>query len=313
MGLYQCKFQWRVHADGYYCADETLFERRFHASSVQYTSYYPLQKYTGLFQDFARLQLTEEAIVSFANNHGFLGASIPSLDASEFPDERSEYIRFWIKEISEMSMCVELWDAIQADDERKIAEHIERFPTEQKPRTIQQGDTVRKGLFCANRIVLDDLGIESAAGICPAIPNPSNVIQEALNTLQFSINLHIFGLWQTGLTWDESEQRMGICIVPTSLLGAMWLQFAEAVSGRKGYGSCPGCGRYFEVHTENARSDKTYCSEACKSKNYRDRKARALELHTKGMSLEEIAEALSSKPETVAKWIAYPGRRRKQK
>lgn len=226
-----------------------------------------------------------------------------SLDASAFTGKPSEFTGFWFKEIREMRMCVRLWDAIQMEDEAEVAERLERFPTCQKPTKMDKGAQAHHGGFIANRLIPEELEIILETGICPAIPNPSSVIQEALNVLQYSINLHIVGLWQTGLSWDESEQRMGIFIIPTSLLGAMWLQFAEAVSGRKGYGSCPGCGRYFEVHTENARSDKTHCSEACKSKRYRDRKAKALELYTKGIGLEEIAKAVGSKPDTVAGWI----------
>ena len=62
-------------------------------------------------------------------------------------------------------------------------------------------------------------------------------------------------------------------VVGRTLLGTLWLQLALAVGGDKRFRQCPQDGRWWEVQPDIARSNKVYCSAACKQAAYRERKA----------------------------------------
>jgi hypothetical protein len=64
-----------------------------------------------------------------------------------------------------------------------------------------------------------------------------------------------------------------LATVPRSLIGALWLQLAQTIAGSKQYKVCPVCGKLFEASRGANRSDRLYCTDACKARAYRDRKA----------------------------------------
>jgi hypothetical protein len=62
----------------------------------------------------------------------------------------------------------------------------------------------------------------------------------------------------------------------SSLLAALWLQFAQAVAGNYQLQVCQGCGRYFQVGAGAAkRADATTCTGACRQRALRNRAAAA--------------------------------------
>src|SRR5262249_2478813 len=62
-------------------------------------------------------------------------------------------------------------------------------------------------------------------------------------------------------------------MVPHHLLGFMWVQFAEAVAGGKEFRQCASCSRWMEIAPGQGRPEKHYCSDACRMRAYRKRKA----------------------------------------
>lgn len=87
-------------------------------------------------------------------------------------------------------------------------------------------------------------------------------------------------------------------------MGAIWLQFEDAVSGNKEYRKCLECGTPFEVAFGVARDDKSYCSNSCRSKAYRERVKHAQTMWKKGISIEEIATQLDADEGRVKEWIS---------
>lgn len=61
--------------------------------------------------------------------------------------------------------------------------------------------------------------------------------------------------------------------VPRNLCGAMWLQFANAVTLRKKYGRCMNseCGDWFELYPVKKGPPRRYCSNACRQRSHRAR------------------------------------------
>lgn len=91
-------------------------------------------------------------------------------------------------------------------------------------------------------------------------------------------------------------------VTPLSLLGSMWLQ--AALAGNKEYRSCPVCRTPIEIsRTGGARTDAVFCSNPCKSKDYRQRQATARSLHNDGVPLRQIAKQIDTNLATVKKWL----------
>jgi len=65
---------------------------------------------------------------------------------------------------------------------------------------------------------------------------------------------------------------------------------------------CPGCGEWFELE-KGGRSDRAYCTDACRKRVYRDRRDKARQLFSEGKSVKEIAKTLDAEQESVKGWV----------
>jgi hypothetical protein len=97
-------------------------------------------------------------------------------------------------------------------------------------------------------------------------------------------------------------------VVPTNLLGAMWIQLAVAIAEDKRFRKCPArdCTVvWFEVSTGplGVREDAEFCSARCRHTAYRDRKTSAKQMHRDGVSVKEIAKSLKTDVRRVRGWL----------
>ena len=60
---------------------------------------------------------------------------------------------------------------------------------------------------------------------------------------------------------------------PENLLAAMWFQFAGAIDGATSFSTCTECSVWIDTVPGSNRPDKIYCSNACRMRAYRKRKA----------------------------------------
>jgi hypothetical protein len=130
-----------------------------------------------------------------------------------------------------------------------------------------------------------------------------DLVKPALHYVQSTVNRQLEGRASPRLLWNANRERLGLYLVPESLIGALWLQFARAVERDSQFRQCAECSIWFELAPGTARTDKVYCTTPCRAKAYRKRQAEAVRLHGEGRSAEEIARALESDPETVRGWI----------
>jgi hypothetical protein len=109
---------------------------------------------------------------------------------------------------------------------------------------------------------------------------------------------------QGRLGFDRAKEPK-LMLEPLTLLAAMWLQLALAVTGEKEFVACKFCHRLFEISTEQTgfRSHREFCSDSCKTKDYRKRKRTALRLATSGVPLGEISEKTATETATVRSWL----------
>lgn len=85
------------------------------------------------------------------------------------------------------------------------------------------------------------------------------------------------------------------------LLAAIFYDLWELITDSQPVEVCanPNCLLLFTPE----RKTGEYCGPACRQAAYRERKAKALELYKKGLSIEQIAKETGSKAKAVSQWI----------
>src|SRR5262249_32215996 len=110
-----------------------------------------------------------------------------------------------------------------------------------------------------------------------------------------SCSLHMIEAPATG--------SLGLRFTPAALLDALWLQFACAIDGNKDYRQCQECKRWFELSPGIARADRLFCSNACRTRAYRQRIAHARQRYKTGASIADIAREFETDCDTVQGWV----------
>jgi hypothetical protein len=103
-----------------------------------------------------------------------------------------------------------------------------------------------------------------------------------------------------------------LLLEPISLISAMWLQLTLAITGEKEFVACKFCSRLFEKSTDQSgyRRHREFCSDSCKTKDYRKRKRTALRLAKAGDRLPDIAAKTVTDSSTIRGWLAAAKSRR---
>ncbi len=76
---------------------------------------------------------------------------------------------------------------------------------------------------------------------------------------------------------------------------------------------CELCRGWFAVSPDVNRPDRKYCSERCRAKTYRNRKAEARALKLAAMKPPQIAKKLETDMATVRGWLAAKPSKRRQR
>jgi hypothetical protein len=71
---------------------------------------------------------------------------------------------------------------------------------------------------------------------------------------------------------DPLSPPARLCICPHSLFDALWAQIVLAIDGNLNLRACVQCRKWFTLEAGRGRSDKEYCSNACRMRAYRKRK-----------------------------------------
>ena len=131
--------------------------------------------------------------------------------------------------------------------------------------------------------------------------------------LAWLFNVHL--QYVQGRMLFESDTAPRLSFAPLTLLSAMWLQLALSVAGDKEFRGCKHCQRLFEISTENTgyRKHREFCSESCKTKDYRKRKRTALKLAGEGKSVAVVATRTGTNAATVLAWLTTTRKRGKGK
>jgi hypothetical protein len=283
------------------------FRRRF---------YSPLRHNRGLFRNFAEVQPTQEGIRAFANLYGHLGGDLSKhLILPNKLGGSGEELSAWQNEIVTMRQTVALWDMVQQSDTQGLARYIE---WEKDPKDSKKGDilgvqynshpNMQPGAFPPK-------GDQSVSAWIATTNEPEtlarfrvgDVIQPALFYLQRVVNERLRARVVPRLLWDTERIQLELHIVPGSLIGALWLQFAQAISGNITYRRCEVCGTWFDLLPPITRKSRQFCSNACRSKAYREKQIEAQRLHGQGVPIKEVARRLQTEIATARGWIKRAG------
>lgn len=216
-----------------------------------------------LFRTFASLPLASEGIKDFADRWGLLGGALATTIEVP-PSERlrtgpfsivfeggaqmpvnAEPADRWAAAILEMRSAVEFWDMIREGDEKLIAREIPHLWARHGRATQWMTDKMFTRPF------------QTGEGTLAAIIN-SNLERSMLPRL---------------LPGESKPKEWKLVYEPASLLDTLWIQFALAVAGNIEHRQCAVCTTWFEVATGSNRADKLFCSDACRMRAYRKRKA----------------------------------------
>jgi hypothetical protein len=117
------------------------------------------------------------------------------------------------------------------------------------------------------------------------------------------VNMHL-RRHRVAMGLAQMLDRPQLRVIPNSLIGAMWWQFAMAVDGNRSYRQCGACRKWYEIAGQAGRTDKLFCSESCKARAHRKKQAEARRLRQEGMTAKAIAKQLGAEIKTVKGWIS---------
>lgn len=213
------------------------------------TIYAPLKAHTALFKAFASVHLpsdsVEESILKFATRYGSLGGAVSRFVVIGNQVVVGERIQDWQRESAVMDRCMSLFDAVAGGDQSWLTNEIE-----------WGGEVVKSRA--------DFIAIKGDA-IWPCLPR-GDMIQAARFLLQKLVNEALSRHVTSRMLFSGSSLRL--YTTPSGLVGALWLQLAQAIDGDATFSRCSVCADWFRP----SRSDQKFCSPACKQADYRKRK-----------------------------------------
>jgi hypothetical protein len=305
------------------CREESAPEsREFLAlvprSDAVFSTYEPLRLPVALYRELAETEPTEAGIVGFANCRGWLG--LPSFGPRVVPTRPAPGVRVgvpvwgedlfaWRVRIAWLSEAVRLWDLVLACDEDALGEVI-RWQGERADYHFSSHVNGLLGRDQAGQVQeypdLNYKGYDLLRHMRGAA-QPGHLVRPAT---QFVLNLVNEELPRNNgprLYWDDRNGKVVHRDTPNNLLGAVWLQFSEAIHSGKQSRRCRECGKWFEVkgnaYRRGGRSDKLLCSTSCRSRAYRQRQERARQLAREGKKPAEISRELGCEVKIVKGWL----------
>jgi hypothetical protein len=241
-----------------------------HVPGAAFSSFRPD---AAIFREFAGLEQSPDAVLNFANRYGALR-------------QRLEFnpFSFWRTGIQQMSQLVTLSDAVTAGDWKRIPKAIQPFLAD--PNLANAGDIrpIRQKQKHGELVSRNELAHAAVVRLCHAI-------------MPFE-RLEVEG------SWNSLSGRVVLRLKHEDLLGFMFCQLGHAFIGGRCFLQCAVCGKWSLLSPGVNRADRTTCSDYCRLRRHRQRRAKADELHRKGWSPEKIAKEIGSDVSKVKNWLS---------
>lgn len=229
-----------------------------------------------LYRALASTPTTADGILRFVKRYGLLGIAEPiPVDEAVNPDGsvwrnymQIEFAHAWVREIRLMKSCVDILDLVDhpfKPDRRALAKLFSYrngawlVNSSYLPGYTKQGKVENVDL----EIWADDPDAFKATG-------PDDVIGVATEFLRAVTDSQLSARVTASVVRSSDGDSLALVYKPTSLLGAVWLQFAKVMTHTDNTRACLECGKMFEFQ----RRTKLFCGEACQKK-FNRKKARA--------------------------------------
>jgi hypothetical protein len=226
----------------------------------------PIELPKTAFAEFARLDATEEKIRGFADKYGELFNTYGVQDRVVHAGvtSRGASLKTWQSAIEDVRVLFDLWDNIQ---NRRIAALKKVIRWEK----TKDGDSSVSYLLETPTRTRDQMLAHSKLSpksVLIRFTDDSAVLLAARCALREEINLRLSEHPTTpALSWTPDYDER-IIFKPPHLLAAMWLQFAQAMTGEFGMKRCI-CGKFIQTGPGGRRADVDTCSPACRQRKKR--------------------------------------------
>lgn len=261
----------------------------------------------GLFRMFSELETIED-ILQFVSTYGFLHDDpLRRYYLENGATDNGEAVVWWLYWIAQVRAAVRLLDGAQGkvDISAHFSRQSFRFPGSERPYVaFCSHPEFEREISMASRYFADDkeewqAGQNLPIGFSWRDVGHDPATLEAFDRGNFrSLATAVLTDWlneeltkPTDKTRPWLGKRVGIRpalieldhgislrMQPARLLDLMWLQLAQAFSGGREYRKCAAdpCPRWFAVveYGRQRRSDRIYCSAACKTRAFRDKQGK---------------------------------------
>ncbi|HHY33348.1 MAG TPA: hypothetical protein GX515_10140 [Firmicutes bacterium] len=237
----------------------------------------PLEDGT-LFLEFASLEPTPEAILKFANKHGFLGLTVALMPANGRSELRlGESLAAWVAAIEDMHAYVQVWEMLQRRDAGGLGQFIVWSPDgsgvtfyagglEDVPR--DRGGLPRHPFYhIAHKYEFADHLAKWRLG---------DVIEPARLLLVRVVSERLNGQASPRLLLSRKGNGFAGFVMPTNLYSAMWVQFYRAILGEARYRRCEICGQWMDVtYSRRDKRQHTECGWRVRGRRRNEKKRKA--------------------------------------
>ena len=247
-------YEWLKGIDG----KQRLVPRR-----VPGLGFRPCEAHPGLFREFAELKPTKDSIRDgFARQYGDLFARYEPEQGAEREDGTLAFgatLGTWTQEIGDMRVLVSLRDHIKNQELGELKKIIRR--TERELSYVIETPRHKSDVILAHADI-------PGSGLSRF--DADDVLFPARCALQMEVNKRV-AEYRTvpRLTWTP-DYGQRIIFEPSNLLAAIWVQFAQDITGDLRLVKCAVCGKHFQVGPGARRSDSTTCGDACRQRKSRD-------------------------------------------
>lgn len=234
------------------------------------------------YKTYERDTFQEEHIVEVSNTFFFWLDHLEREGSKKYYCE-AEHLERWYTEAQQLRLCLVLWELMSSKEHTALGQHLslnDDALTIKMPFVSPNLQAFANAIWNKFDPDIQNVEIEETpyqmlrlwfdGGIAP-VDEPLDV---ALRFFELIINAHL-GLTAPTASINLSLKRFQITVQPYSFLGALWLQFAQALDGQKSYNVCTHCGNWFDIGKWGSRRDKKYCSASCKQAAYDSRQRAA--------------------------------------
>lgn len=279
------KTSYRLHRlRGRYCTrarSTKIWEPPFLIASPgsSFAAYRPLTDHPALFLEFAETPPTREGILDFANRYGALfrfgEVELVEHGDGDEPVLLGETLATWRAEIADMRHVWHVWSLHQARDEAGLRRLFRWWGSPPGPYGVEY-------------VVEDEAEVEQPRALATLLHSATgartplhercrfgDVFLPALFRVRGIINAKLLEHPSMPCLVVDTKNRLNLHVRPTSLLAAMWLQFGQAVLGKK-YRRCRVCGRWEDVTERDPRwvQHKECGARLRSARNYAKKKQR---------------------------------------